>query len=315
MEHHTYLLPYRQVSRDIAPEPIPDGVIRIQANTIWDFAERGKGIKIAVIDTGVDREHPDLKSAIIGGKNFTDAYQGDGSNFSDDEVHGTHVAGILAANGKIQGVAPEAKLLILKALRVDKETGKTNGKTEWIIDAIRYAIDQRVNIISMSVGSPKEDPVLHQVIREAVERGILVVCAAGNRGDLDHKTIEYDFPAAFNESISVGAIGPDLKSPYFTNSNSEVDLVAPGVKILSTLPGGKYGELEGTSMAAPHVTGALALLIPLCRKVFERNLTETELYAQLIRRTVPLGYPASLEGNGLLDLSVPDRLQQANSTP
>jgi major intracellular serine protease len=149
---------------------------------------------------------------------------------------------------------------------------------------------------------------LHQAIQKAVDNQILVVCAAGNEGDGQDSSDEFSYPASYNEVISVGAINLHRRSSEFSNSNNEVDLVAPGEEILSTYLNGSYAKLTGTSMATPHISGALALIKDIANKNFERNLTEPELYAQLIKRTVPLGSSPKLEGNGLLFLTVDDYL-------
>lgn len=125
---------------------------------------------------------------------------------------------------------------------------------------------------------------------------------AGNDGDCNDDTEELDFPGAYSEVIEVGAVNLERKISCFSNSNQEIDLVAPGDEILSTYPEGKYAVLSGTSMATPHVAGALALLIKQCEREYGRKLSEPEIYAQLIKRTVPLGYERTSEGNGLIDL-------------
>jgi major intracellular serine protease len=209
----------------------------------------------------------------------------------------------------VVGVAPEANLLIVKVL--DKNG---SGQYEWITNGIYYAIEQKVDIISMSLGGPEDVPELHEAIQKAVEHNILVVCAAGNEGDGQDATNEIAYPGCYNEVISVGAINLDRQISDFSNSNNEVDLVAPGENILSTYLKGKYAKLSGTSMATPHVSGALALIKALSNQSFERDLTEPEIYAQLIKRTVPLGNSPKLEGNGMVYLTVVDYLTEVFNT-
>ena len=141
---------------------------------------------------------------------------------------------------------------------------------------------------------------LHQAILKAINNNILVVCAAGNEGDNNSSTDEYSYPGAYNEVISVGSIDYKKTAARFTDSNKEVDLLAPGVNIVSTYLNNSYAMLSGTSMATPHVTGALALLIEWSIKEFGRRLTEAELYGQLIKNTETLNMARSLQGNGLL---------------
>jgi major intracellular serine protease len=316
MEKLVHLIPYKVDNQLFEAHQIPEGVDMIQAPSLWNRGFRGKDIVIAVIDTGCDTSHPDLEGRIIAGRNFTDDDNGDPEKITDYNGHGTHVAGTIAAinaESGVIGVSPEAKLLILKAL-----AGKEgSGAYEWVTGAIEYAISQKVDIISMSLGGPIDVPELHDAIKSAVENQILVVCAAGNEGDGKHSTEEFSYPAGYNEVISVGAVSLQRKSSYFTNSNNEVDVVAPGEKIISTIPGGRYAVFSGTSMSAPHVAGALSLVKSLSESEFERKLSEPELYAQLIKRTIPLGYPKSLEGNGLIYLTAPellaDYLKQINT--
>lgn len=231
---------------------IPRGVQYINAPEQWQQGRTGKGVVIAVIDTGVDYNHPDLRENIIGGKDFTG--KGD---YMDGNCHGTHVCGTIAAanNGSgIVGVAPDAKILALKALD-DNGAGDMRN----VIAAIKYATDYGVDIISMSLGGPGS-PALHRAVKDAVAKGITLVCAAGNEGDGDPNTEEFSYPGAYAEVIEVGAIDFNGKLAYFSNTNHEVDILAPGVNILSTYPNGQYAKLDGTSMATPHMTGAVALL-------------------------------------------------------
>ncbi|TWT04369.1 S8 family peptidase [Planococcus sp. CPCC 101016] len=310
-----HLIPYRvEEIAEQAPQ-IPEGVRMIHAPEVWDDAERGKGNVVAILDTGCQVDHPDLQERIIGGRNFTSDFNGDPSNFDDNNGHGTHVAGTVAASyreeGGIAGVAPAAHLLILKVL-----TGKGGGEYQGIIDGIHFAIDWRgpegetVSVISMSLGGPEDVAELHEAIKRAIGVGIPVVCAAGNEGDDLHDTDEFAYPGAYGEVIQVGAVDFDRRIANFSNTNDEIDLVAPGIDIYSTFPGGKYASLSGTSMATPHVSGALALIKNIAEKEFARGLTEAELYAQLVRRTMPLGYPKTAEGNGLLALDIMNKIEQ-----
>ncbi|WP_188456784.1 S8 family peptidase [Virgibacillus oceani] len=304
-----HLIPYEIEEIYEATSKIPDGVTMIQAPEVWEDAEKGSGNVVAIIDTGCQIDHPDLKERIIDGKNFTSDYSGDQNNYEDNNGHGTHVAGTIAASSKqdsgIAGVAPGANLLIVKVL-----SGQGSGEYQWIIDGINYAIDwkgpngETVRTISMSLGGPNDVPELYEAIKRAVDAGIPVVCAAGNEGDDRTDTDEFAYPGAYNEVIQVGAVDFNKRIAPFSNTNDEIDLVAPGVEILSTYTGSKYAKLSGTSMATPHVSGSIALIINIAEKQFNRRLSEAELYAQLIRRTVPLGYPKSAEGNGLVALDI-----------
>ncbi|MFB7638322.1 S8 family peptidase [Peribacillus butanolivorans] len=310
MERKLHLIPY-QVNEEIeAVYEVPKGIELIAAPKIWEKS-KGKGITVAILDTGCDVDHPDLSERIIGGRNFTGDDNGNPDVYTDYNGHGTHVAGTIAAvhnNTGVVGVAPEASLLILKVL--DKNG---SGQYDWIIKGINYAVEQKANIISMSLGGSEDVSELHQAIQNAIAKQILVVCAAGNEGDGRDSTDELGYPAYYNEVISVGSINLQRRSSEFSNSNNEVDLVAPGEEILSTYLNGKYAKLSGTSMAAPHISGALALIKDIANKNFERILTEPELYAQLIKRTVPLGNSPKLEGNGLLYLTAEDYLSDVFS--
>ena len=161
---------------------IPSNINLIGAPFLWRKGYTGDEILIAVIDTGC-AAHNDLENNIIGGYNFTK--EGSPDDYTD--LNGTHCCGVMAGNGHIKGVAPNAKLLILKVL--DKDG---NGNLESVINAMNYAIGQGVNIISMSLGCPVNVTELYQVVKRAVNNEILVVCAAGNDGDNDANTYEYD---------------------------------------------------------------------------------------------------------------------------
>ncbi|WCT56957.1 S8 family peptidase [Paenibacillus kyungheensis] len=305
MERNMRIIPYEVIAHAEQVTETPTGVEMIQAPQVWDTT-KGAGIIVAILDTGCDTDHPDLQGRITKGRNFTDDDQSNPDIYEDYNGHGTHVAGTIAAiqnNTGVVGVAPEVNLLIGKVLNKDG-----SGQIDWIIQGIEYAIEQKVDIISMSLGGPDDVPELHEAIQKAVNSNILVICAAGNEGDNDSNTDEYGYPGYYNEVISVGAINLNRQSSEFSNSNNEVDLVAPGENILSTYLDGKYATLSGTSMATPHVSGAMALIKVTANQSFERELTEPELYAQLIKRTIPLGDSPRLEGNGMVYLTAQEEL-------
>lgn len=298
-------IPFKVVQQINGINEVPKGIELIQAPKIWKET-KGEGVVVAILDTGCDIDHSDLREQVIGGRNFTDDDGGNPEIFEDYNGHGTHVAGTIAAsenNMGVVGVAPMAKLLIVKVLN-----RHGSGQYDWIINGINYAIEQNADIISMSLGGPYDHPQLYEAIKQAVSNNILVVCAAGNEGDGSEITDEFAYPGRYNEVICVGAVNFDRLSSDFTSSHDEVDLVAPGEEILSTYLNGTYATLSGTSMATPHVSGALALIKVSANKYFERKLSEPELYAQLIKRTVPLGFSPKLEGNGIIYLTVPEHL-------
>lgn len=271
---------------------IPSSIAMINPFTLWNKGFTGKDIKIAIIDTGCCINHPDLKNNIVGYRNFTTE-----STVEDGCGHGTHVSGIVASNGHIKGIAPDSKLLILKVLE-----SNGNGNLESVYNAINYAIDQKVNIINLSLGCKVDVPELHNAIKRAVNNNIVVCCAIGNDGDSNANTNEIDYPAYYPEVISVGAIDNSRLSATFSNSNIFCDCVAPGVNIISTHLNNNYIGLDGTSMSTPHVVGAIALLMEKFIKEWGRHPTYMEIYAELIKNTIDLGLDKRIQGNGLVFL-------------
>lgn len=279
----------------------PYGISLTNAEYMWRNGYYGKDVVVAIIDTGCDTKHPDLQGRIIEGRNFTTDDNSNPLIYEDYNGHGTHVAGIICANNKskgVLGIAPQAKLLILKAL--DKNG---SGSYQGLMNALNYAISKKVDIISMSLGGPTDLPGLHDLIIKAINQNILVVCAAGNRGDNNYATQELDYPGSYEEVIEVGAIDQNKMPAFFSNSNQYVDLLAPGVQILSTYKNQSYIALSGTSMATPYVSGALALLIEWSKKEYGRRLSESELYGQLIKNTSIINFSRNIQGNGYLYLT------------
>ncbi|HEX4946904.1 MAG TPA: S8 family peptidase, partial [Blastocatellia bacterium] len=208
----------------------------------------GRGIKIAVVDTGIDYEHVELKGRVTARANFV---EGD-KNFASD-VHGTLVAGVIAAqpNNKtgIYGIAPEAELIAIKAFQPRHKTSiAADGSSQSVAQGLDFAITNQARIINLSLGGPKE-PLLAQLVQTAHARGIVLVAAAGNDGLKG----EPKYPAAYAEVIAVSATNNKDELYTAATRGTYIDLVAPGVEVMSTVPDNKFNSFTGTSMAAPHV--------------------------------------------------------------
>lgn len=308
------LLPYvvEEVVDKQYTDYLPEGVSMINASPTWDKTSYGEGLTVAVIDTGIDKDHPDLKANIIGGEDFTRT-----GSWEDDNGHGTHVSGTIAGslNGLgLAGVAPKVNILALKAL-----DARGRGRSAWINHALEYAIDwrgkngEKVDVISMSLGGPKNSQE-YQLIKEAVDNGIMVICAAGNAGDGTAKTDELSYPGAYPEVIEVGAVDFDKNIAHFSNTNTQIDLVAPGVGIISTYKDGQYARLSGTSMATPHVSGGAALIKIMANDKFGRELDTQRLYAQLLKHTDEIkDISPKAQGNGVLNVAKELNKQQKNN--
>lgn len=237
------------------------GVDRIDADLAW-IVSRGSGVKVAVLDTGIDKDHPDLVNNLKGGVNFVSkspVKPADPNKWDDDNGHGTHVAGIIAAVDNdigVIGVAPEAHLYAVKVL---DRTG--SGYVSDVIDGINWAMENGMQVINMSLGSASDVQALHDAVDAAYNAGLVLVAAAGNSGDGDGTTNEVVYPAKYSSVIAVAATDSNDSTPTWSSEGEEVELAAPGVSIRSTWNDGLYKTLSGTSMATPHVAGSVALLL------------------------------------------------------
>jgi subtilisin len=238
----------------------------------------GKGVKVAVIDSGVDMDHPDL--VVKGGKCVLDLSidpKACKNSYDDDDKdgHGTHVAGIIGAldNGiGTIGVAPGAEIYAVKAL-----DSAGIGSTTTMMAGIEWAIKNKMDIINLSLSAPDIDYGIKAMIDKAHGSGIVVVAAAGNVGLADGSGDNVEFPAKLANVIAVSATNRSNQRIAFSSTGPEVDFAAPGDAIYSTLPGGGYGYMSGTSMAAPHVTGMIALYMekyPSASASYIRSLLE-----------------------------------------
>lgn len=237
----------------VQAETVPIGVSQIQAVPAWGCS-RGRGIKVAVLDTGIDWNHPDLRPNVRGAVSFVP-----GETAMDGNSHGTHCAGTIAAaiNGVgVVGVAPQASLYGVKVL-----ANSGSGQFSWIIAGINWAIQNRMHIVSMSLGASSAPAALEAICNSAFANGVLLVAAAGNAGPPPAgQPTSVGFPGRYRNVVAVAAIDSNNGIAAFSSRGPEVEICAPGVQVLSTVPGGGYGQKSGTSMACPHVAGAAAVV-------------------------------------------------------
>jgi len=266
---------------------IPWNISKIKAPAAWK-ASKGQGIRVAVIDTGI-ATHPNLR--VFGGVNTIN-----GGSYADDNGHGTHVAGIIAAigaNGAPLGSAPLSRLYAVKALDSLGE-----GYLSDIVAGIDWCIRNRIRVINMSFGldNDSRSVALHQAVRRAIKKGIVVFASSGNGGSRSRSLSE---PASYKETIAVGASTRDNKIASFSSRGKGLSIVAPGQSVASTWLAGQYKTLSGTSMSCPHAAGGAALLLYKNRK-----LSPVKVRAWMRRHAYKLkGFDAAAQGAGLLQLN------------
>ena len=233
-----------------ASQSTPAGITRVGGTTT------ASGVVVAIIDSGIDLDHPDLAGNIVGDVNFVKNGSG-----NDDNGHGSHCAGTVAAIDNTEGVVGvvnNASLLAVKSL--DR---RGNGSYSDIISGINWAAANGADIISMSLGGSASTSGLQSACSNAASSSLLVA-AAGNDGDCDLSTNEINYPAYYNSVVSVGATSTESTSydalMCFSSSNPDVELSAPGYNVNSCWKGGSYKISDGTSMACPHVAGCAAAL-------------------------------------------------------
>lgn len=273
------------------------GVDDVDAEQVWGGAEgatnvipgniAGSGVKVAILDTGIDYGHPDLDGVYAGGYDFVD----NDNDPRDGHGHGTHCAGIVAAEDNDQGVIGVAPMASIYAVRVLDDQG--SGYTSDIIAGIDWSVDNNMHVVSMSLGGGSYDSAFNAAINRAYDANIVVVAASGNDGK---GTISY--PAKYENAIAVGAIDKNHQLASFSNYGPEQEVVAPGVDIYSTMPtytvtmnswwyGGyskNYDTMSGTSMACPMVAGTVALI-----REANPDLTAPEVRNILHTTSVDLG--------------------------
>lgn len=242
----------------------PWSLQRVLLNELWSKAT-GKNVTVAVIDTGVDKGNKQIRPALApGGKDFV----GKTNGTTDVNGHGTRVAGIIAAEEAkkvpgwkgnetgFSGIAPDAKILPLRYTGSQEKQGNSRTMSQ----AITYAVSQKVDIINISsdTADKKSNPALEAAVQKAVNAGILVVVAAGNDGA--NGKLENTYPGAYDGVLAVGASDRNNERAFFSQSGHFVDIAAPGVGMVSTVPKGGQCPADGTSFSAPYVAGVAALM-------------------------------------------------------
>lgn len=267
----------------------------VKAPQLWRYQrEQQKAIVVAVIDTGIDKAHEDLRNRLsIDGYDFYNKT----AEMKDTHGHGTQVAGVIAAEANnargISGLVGQYDVSILP-LKVLGDNGK--GKSSAIIEAINYAIAKRVDVVNLSLGGASYSAIENEVIQRAIDAGIIVIAAIGNEAE---KGNPINYPAAYNNVIAVGAVNERNEKSYFSNFNQYVQLVAPGENIWTTLPKNTYNTVKGTSFSAPIVSGTAAML-----KALMPQLTSSEIQQMLTSSATDLGKPGRDDeyGAGLVNI-------------
>lgn len=271
------------------------GYDQVLAGQSRAFGFTGKGIKIGIIDTGVSTTHPDLK--VAGGVSFVAGEE----SYHDEEGHGTHVAGIIAALDNsigTVGMAPDAEIYAIKSLN---QLGEGNQSD--VIAGIEWAIEHKLDIVNLSFTAPEGSYLLNETIKKAYNDGMILIAASGNTLKQLPADTDVLFPARYPEVIAVGAIDQNKQKAAFSYFGKDLDFVAPGVKVYSTYNGlvdgavQEYAYMNGTSMAAPYVTGIAALYKQAYPKRSNREIRELMQQA-----AVDLGIPGKddLYGYGLV---------------
>jgi subtilisin len=272
-------------------------IVQFDIPDTWKKTQ-GNNIKIAVLDTGCDLDHDDLKDNLLDGKNIINPKELP----EDKNGHGSHVAGTIAARNNgigMVGVAPLSKILPVKVLGDDG-----TGSMKHIVDGIKWAADQKIDFITMSLGSPYEDKRIKNAIDYAEKKGVVCFCAAGNSGP-DSDIL---YPAKYPNVVSIGAIDRFLNRTSFSCAGESLDFLAPGEDIISCVPGNRYASMSGTSMSNPFAVGCAALLCSWNKENKQYNLKTAQDYIDVFKTVaMPLRdnrYTSikKYEGYGILNL-------------
>jgi subtilisin len=268
---------------------MPWNIQQINADKVQAANITGTGVRVAVIDTGIDYTHPDLAGVYAGGFNVL---TGTGDPL-DDNGHGTHCSGILAATGSSKGIYGTAPGISLYGVKVLSANGE--GRMSDVIQGIFWAKNNSMQVASMSLGSSEDSQALHDAVDDAAANGVLIVAAAGNSGVASGIGDTMGYPGKYDSVLSVAAVNKYHHRASWSSTGSNLGVSAPGVNIRSTIPGAGYATYSGTSMATPHVAGVAALVYSA-----HPDWTNQQVRQQIVSTATPLGN-AWFYGAGLVN--------------
>ncbi len=283
-------------------ETLPWGQDRVDSDVLHANGELGAGADVAILDTGIDSDHPDLTDKLGKGKAFTTCDTSGGCRFGaqkadntcyeswdDDNNHGTHCAGIAAGDDNSQGVIGAAPDVTLHAVKVLDGCG--SGSFSDIAAGIEYTADQGWDVASMSLGGDSGSSAMKDAVQYASDKGVFLVAAAGNDGPC---TDCVGYPAAYSEVMAVSSTASDDTLSDFSSTGPEVEIAAPGTDIYSSVANGGYDTYSGTSMATPHVAGVAGQLA-------SNGTTGSSIRSTLKNSAESIGLGSNESGSGLLD--------------
>jgi subtilisin family serine protease len=249
-------------------------ILKMNIPEAWKNSE-GEGVVCAVLDTGCDLSHDDLKNNLLQGKNCIEK----NSSPIDRAGHGTHVSSTIAASNNhcgMVGVAPRTKIVPVKVLN---DNG--NGSVGSIVEGLYWSADHSsVNFITMSLGSSGSHPEIEKAINYANQKGKIIFCAAGNSGP----NTDIMYPAKYPNTIAIGAIDENLKRTSFSCSGESLDFLAPGHEIMGCTPNNSYSKMSGTSMSNPFAVGIASLLLSYNLKAKKYKLSNYDDYKKVFRQ-------------------------------
>jgi len=279
-------------------QTLPWGVDRVDAETVHANGETGGdnsdgagGADIAILDTGIDSDHPDLQANLGTGRAFVECTGGScNTTWDDDDGHGTHCAGIADARDNSEGVVGVSTNATLHAVKVLDNRG--SGTFSDVAAGIEWVADQGYDVGSMSLGASSGSQTVRDACQYAVDNGVLLVASAGNSGPCSDCV---GYPAAYSTVVAVSATNQDDALADYSSTGPEVEITAPGSSIYSTYVDGAYETLSGTSMSCPHVSGAAGQLM-------DNGYSNTEARTQLTDTAEDIGLGSNESGSGLLDV-------------